>query len=542
MTIKKILASCSLMLVLSLLIVDRWAMSLVAQWREDQATNIYIGFHYFDWQAPVGIISSIGIPNPNGMVLLGAVLSRLPGLIAISTALGIAQLAAMLFWIQSLNIKEPRFNFIACLTLFSSYLLRVNGAEFWNQLMYSSLNFVAAGFLAQYYVKNRSAFLALAIILLFYAPSLYLAGVTNSVVYGLATLCVLVMKYRQRGRIFNSSSDMLLNCSLAVLGVATAVLLVWWPYFSTISLDQLHGMKSLPMAARVVVAAKAALLTPKWLNDLAAITTPALYKDDTVILSQVTRLLEMAIGISARLQVLIFLAVLVYAAVRRVAVIKSNGLLLLPLGLMVASYCISPLLNGPFWHVGERRDMIYQFYGCLLFSIFPACYFLAKHINGKLSAAIATNAVVFAVLNIAAGVLLIENALTYRGDYLTHCDVPMIYKAKSLRFVAEDWLQHHGGSAIPLDYNIKGLWAWIPEFGEKLNPYYSSVYTLGRGFDYELERLYGLRNVQEGVQDRKIGSGVYMISYAHDDTVKQDWPLSEHTDFGRIRVSKRHAF
>ena len=82
--IKKIAIFALSTISLLLVIVDRWSMALVSQWREDQATNLYIGYHFFDWSTPVGLISSTGIPNPNGMVLLGALLSRLPGLLAVS--------------------------------------------------------------------------------------------------------------------------------------------------------------------------------------------------------------------------------------------------------------------------------------------------------------------------------------------------------------------------------------------------------------------------------------------------------------------------
>ena len=58
----------------------------VAQWRDDQATNMLLGYRVWgDLKLPeLGLRSSYGIPNPNGMPLLGALLSFLPNLLWVS--------------------------------------------------------------------------------------------------------------------------------------------------------------------------------------------------------------------------------------------------------------------------------------------------------------------------------------------------------------------------------------------------------------------------------------------------------------------------
>ena len=140
--IKKIAIFALSTISLLLVIVDRLSMALVSQWREDQATNLYIGYHFFDWSTPVGLISSTGIPNPNGMVLLGALLSRLPGLLAVSTALGLLLVAVLGLWIISVSQQDNKMAIVTGLPLFSSYILRVNGSEFWNQLIYTEINVV----------------------------------------------------------------------------------------------------------------------------------------------------------------------------------------------------------------------------------------------------------------------------------------------------------------------------------------------------------------------------------------------------------------
>jgi len=86
-----------------LLIIDRTYWAQVAQWREDQSTNLWLRYTTGIGGMPVGLISSQDIPNPNGMVLLGSLLSILPGLLSVSLFLGLVQilLLALVGWKSS---------------------------------------------------------------------------------------------------------------------------------------------------------------------------------------------------------------------------------------------------------------------------------------------------------------------------------------------------------------------------------------------------------------------------------------------------------
>ena len=67
-----------------LVIVDRYYWAQISQWREDQATNLWLGYTTGIGNAPVGLISSQDIPNPNGMIIVGFFLSALPDLLSTS--------------------------------------------------------------------------------------------------------------------------------------------------------------------------------------------------------------------------------------------------------------------------------------------------------------------------------------------------------------------------------------------------------------------------------------------------------------------------
>ena len=538
MQIKKIAIFALSTISLLLVIVDRWSMALVSQWREDQATNLYIGYHFFDWSTPVGLISSTGIPNPNGMVLLGALLSRLPGLLAVSTALGLLLVAVLGLWIKSVSQQDNKMAIVTGLPLFSSYILRVNGSEFWNQLIYTEVNVVLLVLLVGFYRSKKSIYLTISVILLFYMPSFYLAGLTNTCALFTILLFFLLITIRRGDYIYKTKFDMILNFGVMSMGLISSCVLVWFPYFNTVRLNQLHGLKSMPLYGRIIESFKALCFTPVWLYDLASFTRPVFYREDTTILGPVTSAIEYAISLSVKFQIVVLVCLFVALYLNKRCILAKNWLYFIPLYFIILNYMACPLLNGPLWHAGERPDMTYQFYAVLLLFLFTTSYSLARDYGRKAIAVCMVNAVLFSCLNIGAGFFFLHDTLCYRGSYLTDCDVPLIHKSQALHYIVEQWHQHHGGSTIPIDYTVFGLWPSVPASGAQLNPYYPSVYTTGRSFDYELERLYGVRNTQEGVQDRTIGSGQYVISYAHDQSALTSFTTTKSVYFGRIKVSE----
>ena len=79
----------------------------------------------------------------------------------------------------------------------------------------------------------------------------------------------------------------------------------------------------------------------------------------------------------------------------------------------------------------------------------------------------------------------------------------------SLEFVGEDLIDH-----TPKDETV--------------------LVKVGRAFDVELLRRYGLRNAQEGASRRTVGGGAYVVSYADRPPVLG--VRGESRTFGRLRV------
>jgi len=78
-----------------------------------------------------------------------------------------------------------------------------------------------------------------------------------------------------------------------------------------------------------------------------------------------------------------------------------------------------------------------------------------------------------------------------------------------------------------------------------MEKWYPAPYTIGREFDYELLRRYGLRNAQEGIQYRTLGLNdekttplFYVVGYAFNPAPQKNGFSVENYIFGRVRVSK----
>ena len=136
--------------------------------------------------------------------------------------------------------------------------------------------------------------------------------------------------------------------------------------------------------------------------------------------------------------------------------------------------------------------------------------------------------------------MIVQDHLRYRGDVLTEADVPLVDKEQALQYIADDWSRSSSSHTVAIDYDIdRGIWDGISstEPALLLTHWYPALMTEGRGFDYELLRRYGLKNVQEGVQLRTFGNGRYLVTYAFEDPPQVKTGRVTSHIFGRLRVT-----
>src|SRR5512139_1497095 len=215
-----------------LIIVDRYYWAQIAQWREDQAANLWLGYTARLGHIPVGLISSKYIPNPNGMILLGSLLSLLPNLLTVSLFLALAQALLLILVGWKASAGNWQYFALAALPALSSVILRSSSVEFWNQYTIALVNVFFLFWALRYLEKPSLWNLPPIAILVLLAPSLYLAGVVNAAVMILLTLGMVLYKRPAWKHVW-------IVAAVIASILAVSVLVTWRPYFQSVSLAQL---------------------------------------------------------------------------------------------------------------------------------------------------------------------------------------------------------------------------------------------------------------------------------------------------------------
>ena len=534
-----------------LLLIDRYYWAQIAQWREDQATNLWLGYTARIGNIPVGLMSSQRIPNPNGMILLGIIFSKLPNLLSVSIVLGVTQviLIALVGW-QAFKEKRE-YVLVAIIPVLSSVILRSTSVEFWNQYTSTLVNLFFL-FWALKYLENRSLWNILPItILIVLAPSLYLAGIVNAIVMTILTVGMLIY---QRPKWVNVFPVLMVTIAVILL----SIFITWLPYLHAVDLEQLTNYNNKTRLSPVDMLDS--LLESffglpfygalQWSDQ--SIYTQAFNDANPKILSSSTLYLLRMIGAVYLLQTLFAFAVLLRGIVVHLLKRKTKegsalninsptARLVTLAGLFIClSYAFSSWLGGPPWIIGARPDQTVQFLPMFLLLIFllPLTFTLRSGMEQSILKISYGTVVIFGAINMLCGWMILHDHLHYRGTVITEADVPLAQKMQVIKFIADDWKRTSDSDIIPVDYDLGGgIWDWVPTFGNALTKWYPAPMTDGREFDYEFLHQYGLVNYQEGKQFRTFGTGRYLITYTLETPPQNENKTITHYIFGRLRVS-----
>lgn len=533
-----------------LLLVDRFYWAQISQWREDQATNIWLGFAAGIGNTPIGLLSSKNIPNPNGMVLLGFFLSALPNLLWVSFFLGFVQIILLVLVGWKSSDKNWQYFLLATIPTLSSVILRSSSVEYWNQYTITLINIFFLFWIARYLETPSLWNLPPITILILLAPALYLAGLVNAIVMTLLTLGALVYKKP-------NTNNFRVILIIILLLIVLSIFLTWLPYFQNVRLEQLTDYNKSELGPVILFqTAWEALFglpiyaTFQWADK--STFASAFKHADSRILSLATQMLLRLVG-----RVYLLQAVFAFTTFTSVSfTILHNRLATKPLSWRInapatrmvilsalfigLSYTLSAWLGGPAWVNNERLDQTVQFLPMFLILIFLLPLMLSM--DGRAEKIITRisfgSLIVFGTVNLLCGFMIIRDHLQYRGTAITEADVPLIHKMQAADFIASDWNKSSNSNIIPVDYDLGGgVWDWVPEFGVSLTQWYPAPMTEGRSFDYELRRRHGLTNYQEGVQLRTFGTGRYLVTYAFEDPPQVAGAHMTSYIFGRLRVS-----
>jgi hypothetical protein len=533
-----------------LIVVDRYYWAQIAQWREDQSANIWLGYTAGIRHIPVGLISSKFIPNPNGMILLGSVLSLLPDLLTVSLFLGLSQAFLLVLVGWKASARSWQYFALAALPAISSVILRSASVEFWNQYTITLVNIFFLFWALQYLEKPSLWNFPPIAILILLAPSLYLAGVVNAAVMSLITLGLVLYKRPAWKHVW-------IVAAVVLSILAISYLVTWRPYFQNVSLGQLANVNKNELGPVSTFRTFWESLfgipvygTFQWADQ--AVFVKAFKHADPAILARPTQILLRMVGRAYLLQAVFAFAAAIYAAYRLIlrgipkpvngpAVnVPALRLVILSILFVSLSFTLSAWMGGPDWLHGERPDQIVQYLPMFLFFIFllPVLIRFGGRTGRVITGISYLLLGLFVTVNLLCGFLIVRDHLQYRGNVLTEADVPLVDKEQALAFIVRDWKSQSDSSTISVDYDLGGdQWYWVPQFGKKLTKWYAAPMTIGRSFDYELLRRYGLTNDQEGVQIRDFGSGRYLLTYAFEDPPQIKEGEIKNTVFGRIRVS-----
>lgn len=520
-----------LILFLLILVVQRFYLVDISQWREDQATNYWLGETLKLNEFSVGLISSKEIPNPNGLILIGKFLSIINDFKFSIIIFSLIQLFIIYFFIQRVEIEGTKqIKQLLFLAIASSPYIVMSSFELWSQFLYITLNLLSL--LLVFNSKDNNVNPIVLILFIFLLPSFYLAGLLNL----LALLALVFFLFISKKKTIKVSGSPYINF-VYLLVIIFVINYVWRPYFNAFNLDQLIGIVSEEKTRLDILS----VIKKVFFNF--SFEEPYLIQSDLSIYSITTLRLRTALKLFHLLLSIYFLLIFVTSTFLRLAG-KNKKLSIdfyIP-GLFIAfCYFLSPIIGGPNFILNERPDINLQFYPLYLIFIYMISnkLFEIKHIGKLLKQINSISLFVLFALNSLFLVNLYHDYKNYDGEILSNSDIPLIHKIKVVDYIYEDFKESKNDKTLKIYYDLGGDgFDWIPGFGEKLTPYYDAPYTLGRIFDLLFYKKYGLINEQEGVQLRSKENVDYILTYR--DFPKVDYkllpPVNEVIDINRFRI------
>lgn len=514
---------------LLLFVIERSFWPLVASWREDEATVMWIARHFGATELTVGLVSSTGLPNPVGLVWIAKLLTFAPDLYFTGLFLQLIHLGVLLAICVSVARRVSTsaglglFVLIGCLMAYRS-----SGSEPFSQWLMLPTTLACTWAFVLCVTEPSFAKLFVLLALLWLPPALYIAGVLNSAVFVLA-LGAYATNASFRRRLRESKLQRPLLAFL--IWSALQLLLVWRPYFSVVSLSDLRAVSTLPLGERVQRALLELVRAPLWLWGPACDPDfrPSLYIDPRIVASPWFTILGHASQWLFR-----GLMVAAVAAANRAQIWRDRSRfswVLWPLCLLWLALVCSPLLGGPSLSRGERLDIGYQFVPLVLIPI--AVCLTAPSLPRAARLGAGALGVSFGLAEMLAGVIALVAHDHYSGDALSDADVPLRHKMEVIDTIVRDASARHIGPEIPIDYVVDGHWRWIRRYHPKVLEHYGSPYTLGRAFDYDLERRYGIKNALEG-RRRKPPRWGFWVNYRFEPPLERRGDVL--SEIGRLRV------
>jgi len=535
---KNMLANLSLVFFTVLLSIYRFNWIELAYWGEDPSTNLWLGYVKPISELNIGLISSQFIPNPNGMMIIGKFLSIFGSSVDISLFLTLLNLYVLYLFLLSYFIKKNFDFYLFFLIGGSSILISSTAIEFWNQWILLTINLLIMTFVFKYVNNYKVINLYILILLIPLPVSVYLGGLTNTLVFGIIFLYLIYKTYKQ------------ININFLLLSLYTLfVAAIYWiftfqKFFNTISLNRLGSLNSLSIIDRVKYLLNNLLKLPDGLiNTWSKKEKFVIFQTDSVILNSSTEQLLEVFFQFHKILPLLTIALFSYGlftALRKDE--KSNNQINnkktnLLVFFISFSLVISPIYGGPdFLIIQEKPNNLNQYYlfFILIWYLLPFSFNILKKSKNilLLNRSFFT---IFFLLNLILGIQIIENNKSFDTNIKTTIEAPLRDKIEVVDFIANEWISDNNSDYPSIEYNIfVSNMNWFDGHTKEFSRYYSpSPYTEGRLLDYELLKRYKLINLY----NQNIEPNFIVTNIFETEPQLRDKTLN-HYKVGRLRVTK----
>jgi len=519
--------------------LDSWLWSAFGVWREDQATNLWLGLEIWSGKlSPVGLISSVGVPNPNGAIWLGALLNAWTTLRGVTFALSLLFLvpvAGILFelWHRVGGSSERGWwVLVAGVPLLTSYVLRTTTNVFWNNFVFLHLTAFLIWLLLREWRQPSVANAVGLGALVAFSPTLYFGGLPYFLTWPVIWLGSALSGQARLKKV---------GVALAALAcwLMVSALLCWVPYLTHVELDEVlaHRGDGTSRWIRLGSAIEAVWTCPAWSSLwFRPSLQPSLYSDLGVLGPETAWLAKIS-WISFELAKAAACAAILWLGFRWLR--GSNAPEARELGYLTALGIIPAALSvlvGLFsWSRGERLDQSLPLALPWVLVIFGWPIFVKE--RGKCFALLrmlcAVGALGFALTQLPMGILARGAYSAVEGTRDLNVDISSHWNDELAAFLAG---QVGSGDSARVCYDTVALWDWIPVVSRQLERYVKpSPFTYGRQIDWELRRRFGIRNAS--LLDAS-DSCQWHVSYARSPD-----PMGEHATWrlGPYRVRSLRA-
>ena len=531
----------SLFLFIIILIFYKYAWSSLSIWREDEAVTLWLALVNNLLESPFGNVSSAGIPNPNLSVIVSKLLTVFNSFIFISLFLSMLQMMLIYF---ALSSKKYEFNLLLISFLGFSFYVTYLTSSIWYQFLITTINALFIKLIFDYIFEEKYYLFTYFPVLAILPASLYLGGLSNSIIFSLFFLFIMIFNWKNFYKNFSNTKHLLLSTFLFL----SILRLTWYQYFTNINFDSLriqNDGRLFPYSRirdYLYQGFQYIKEIPDFLFNIFSTTDHIyfLFSYSDKLSEKSIQLIDLSLYANKLLNLFSF-SVIILAFFLLVKNKETINIKLLYKNLLIIFFIVSFVIITPLI-VGKQ----FLYFDIQSLSVFSSTYILFLYIWISVpfifkkfrlfNQTVKIFLYLIIILNIFTSLSLRNDYLNSQSTYLSEADESVLYKEQIV-----DFLSTKKSNTIHIYYDLGGVvFDWIPVFNERnySTEYHNYSLSLGRDFDYLLKKKYNISNTQEGRVTRSFVNTDFYISYVFNEFPENVYDNYKHYQFGNYRVTE----